>query len=406
MLAIILFYILDSKRKGKKRRLRKINISISYIKKYLLLITFSTFILGLSLINLLAKNKNFSIIENRYLQTKPKFTIIKFLSRDFSTQYESFVNDQFAFRDKWIDLKMLAEVATLKVENNSVIIGKDNYMFDKFVSLDEQKVVDNINHLSNFIKKNSRDKKIYFTLIPNAYELLKDKLPIGLNNINQTVYIKNIYEKLITMTNTDNFSIIDSKKYLNHPNENVFYYTDHHWTTIGAFFVYQGISQYLNYTPIKLNKLKSNLVNDFYGTHYSKAKISWKHPDVITFYEFPIISMNIENKIYYDLYDREKFTKRDKYAGFLYGNNGVVKIDTEWQTTKKESIMLIKDSYANCLVPFLTYNYNKIYVIDPRYIKINELKNIIQNNDIDQILVIYNFINFVTDNSINKLDLL
>ena len=152
-----------------------------FLKKYYLFIVFCFFILGLSLVNLCSKSTDFSEMENRYLQKCPKFTLNDFVKGDFSQKYEEFINDQFIFRNFWINTKMISEVSLTKIENNGIIIGKNNYLFDKLINIDEGKAKDNLVSVLSFARKN-KSKNIYFSIIPNSYEVLKDELPIKLNN--------------------------------------------------------------------------------------------------------------------------------------------------------------------------------------------------------------------------------
>ncbi len=375
-----------------------------YLKKYLLLISFTVFILGISLANLASKERTFSNMENRYLQTRPNFTFKKFIKGEFANKYEQFINDQFVFRDVWIDIKMLSEMLFLKLENNNVIIGKDNYMFDKLISVNEDRLNNNIETISRFIKNNEL-KNVVFTVIPNSYEILKSKLPFGLNNVNQSNYIAAIYKNLHAGKHS-NLILVDSKKFLENKTEKIYYCTDHHWTTNGAYFFYKGLADVLKYKPVERYLLKKHKVDDFYGTYYSRAKIAWKKPDKIIYYNPSLNYMEINNNRYKNMYDVKKFTGRDKYAGFIYGNNGFTVIKSKYSKNKKNSILIIKDSYANSFIPFLTYNYNNIYVVDGRYIKSSDAEMVMKNYNINDILIMYNFINFINDVNMSKLDYL
>lgn len=401
MLHITHFYISDFKitLMGVKYFLVKLGY---YLKKYLLLVSFTVFILGISFVNFISKEKPFSDMENRYLQIKPHFTFKKFIKGEFTNKYEQFINDQFIFRDTWINIKMLSEMLFLKLENNNIIIGKDNYMFDKLISVDEHKLHNNIQAITRFIK-NNQSKNIVFTVIPNSYEVLKNKLPIGLNNIEQTKYISAIY-KMLNVNKFSSLFLVNSEKFLENKSDKIYYCTDHHWTTKGAYFFYKGLADVLQYKPIDLSTLKKHKVEGFYGTYYSRAKIAWKKPDEIIYYNPSLHYMDINNKRYSNIYDFKKFNSRDKYAGFLYGNNGFSVIKSKYSKNKKNNILVIKDSYANSFIPFLTYNYNNIYVVDSRYIKNSDAEMLMKKYDVNDILIMYNFINFVSDTNIDKLD--
>ena len=105
----------------------------------------------------------------------------------------------------------------------------------------------------------------------------------------------------------------------------------------------------------------------------------------------------------------QKFNTRDKYAAFLDGNNGYSTIEGRGTG----SILVVKDSYANSFVPYLTENYAKIGVVDFRNFKYGleihlfdlrynktSLKDYIAQNDIDSVLVLYNFQTFIADTNL------
>ena len=396
-----------------------------FLKKYYIFISVSGFILITSFLNLISERKTFSETENRYLQQKPKFSLNKFFqnngnsnnfSSNFSSKYEEFINDQFVFRDKWISIKTFSELMLLlKTENNNIIIGKDNYLFDKLQQIDSKQTNKNLTAIKNFVSQN-KSKKIYFSIIPNSYEILKNQLPQNLTNVSQEIYINKFYENLYNLSpqENSNLTLIDSFKILRNKNINknqkIYYCTDHHWTTYGAYLFYQQLAQTLNLNPVNLSNFIQNKVKNFYGTYYSRAKIFWKQPDEIVYYDFPINCLVADNKKHSSLYNLEKFNQKtkDKYSGFLHGNNGLTIINSNTDSKKinsdkKTDILIIKDSYANSLAPFLTQNFNKIYLIDLRYISSSDLKNFFKNHEINNILIIYNFINFVSDNNICKL---
>ncbi len=396
--------------KALKNKLRTIHNKYYkyFFKQYCLLIFFSCFILTLSFVNLISKDKQFSDMENRYLQQKPKFSFHRFVNSNFSARYEEFINDQFVFRNKWINLKALSETLLLKTENNDIIIGKHNYLFDKLTFVNAQQITKNIEHINRFINKN-KAKKIYISIVPNSYEILKENLPVGLNNINQEKYIKNFYKKL-NSSNSQNLILFDAVKVFKNQKElssreECYYCTDHHWTTHGAYLFYQNFIRKLGKSPMSLENHKKFETNNFYGTYYSRAKIFWKKPDSIIYYDIPINSLVADGKPFNSLYNYAKFGPRekDKYSGFLQGNNGITVIDCQQSKNKEQSILIIKDSYANSFVPFLTCNFNKIYLIDLRYTNLCNLKTFVKKNEINNVFIIYNFINFISDNNIEKL---
>ncbi|MGL5379253.1 DHHW family protein [Clostridium sp.] len=323
-----------------------------------------------------------------------KFTVDGYFKGAFSKDYEKYINDQFIFRDDWINLKSRSEYILGKIENNGIVYGKEDYLFEKYNILDKNRVMVNIDSINKYI--DSVNAPVSLMIVPNSYEVYKENLPKGAPLINQNIEIESIYEKI----NCENE--IDLRKTMEDNKDNYIYYkTDHHWTTEGAFIAYSKFIESIGESKIHLGNYKKEEVLDFYGTYYSKAKPFNIESDLLSYYEFDNIEMKIDDKEYNTLYDYEKLNIRDKYSLFLYGNNPLTIIkNTELKNGKK--LLIIKDSYANSMVPFLTQNYEEIHVVDLRTFmtKITEYTN---NNYFDNVLILYNFVNFAREASIVKL---
>lgn len=176
--------------------------------------------------------------------------------------------------------------------------------------------------------------------------------------------------------------------------------SDHHWTSLGAYYAYQQLCTALGLTPFDTAAHTAQTADRFYGTHYSKARTWNAVPDTITWYDLPnqLTIYNVTaagqptDSETTGLYDTDKLTVYDKYAMFLHGNNGLSRV----QGDGTGKILVIKDSYANCFVPYLTANYADIDVVDFRNYNFG-LDQLIADNDYDQILVLYSFDSFKSD---------
>lgn len=337
----------------------------------------------------------FSEWENRYLEQRPKLTFSSFLDSSFGKSYETYINEQFPFRKQWIQIKAGTEQAIGKLENNGIVKGEQGYLFTKQMEVGEQ-ISKNINVISNFAKKQKKD--IYVGIIPNSYGILTEQLPKGLPNINQKKWIKKYETEL---TENENIHVLSMKEALEqHKNEPIFYHTDHHWTTLGAYYGYERICNVLNEKPIPLNQLKSSTIHNFYGTLDAKYKGVGIKPDNIIYYHIPVKKISINGKEKNSLYDMEKINKRDKYAMFLHGNNNLIKIKTN--QSKKGKLLMIKDSYSNSLIPFLTLHFREIYVIDLRYFT-GSVSKLMEEKKIDKTIFLYNFDTLMSDNHLYRL---
>lgn len=364
------------------------------MKKNPLLYSFFVIVILITLLDLLNSDKKFSELENRGLKQRVKFTIESFFEGKFTPKYEEYINDQFVFRDNWIDLKARSEFLLGKVENNGIVYGDDEYLFDKFTDIDEHRIKVNVDSINSYAK--NIGFKPYVMLIPNSYNIYPERLPKNTPVINQIEEIDTIYN---TLNNTNNINITEI---LNNEKENYIYYkTDHHWTTYGAYLAYCEYIKSIGDKPVDINNLNKISVDNFYGTYYSKAKPFKNSGDKLDYYEFDNIKMKIEEDEYDSLYDIKKLEERDKYSVFIRGNNPLTIINNnELHNGKK--LLIFKDSFANSMIPFLTQNFEEIHVIDLRSF-FGDVEEYTKINDFNEVLILYNFMNFNNDSNIVKL---
>lgn len=372
--------------------------------KYPIIIIFLIFTIVLTVVDIVSPNKTFSNIENRYLATKPKLTIENVFNNKFSTKYETYINDHFVLRDSWINIKSLSETCLGKLQNNMITYGSDDYMFEVIEKYNKQKLYRNSDFIRKFVEKYPKSN-ITLTIVPTSYMILEDKLPYGIVKEDSLEYIRNYYNSLSHNTNLTCINYTDTLK--EHSNEYIYYKTDHHWTSLGAYYAYLEYSKQKGLNTIDINDLKQNIVENFYGTFYNKSKLFTAKPDKISYYDIPVDHFEYEeDNVKSSLYDFNKFKTRDKYSAFLYGNNGLTYIKSANNLNKTNGktsrLLIIKDSYANCFIPFLTFNYDEIHVVDLRGlpVPISELQ---EQYDYDDVLIMYNFVSFMNDNNLSRL---
>ncbi len=368
---------------------------------YLPLLLCAVFLWGYWLFDLLTPPKEFSEMENRPLAQAPKTSVRGIINNSFSMKYEEYINDQFAGRDEWITLKSVTESALGKLENNGIVYGKDDYMFEKALSIDKNQLYKNLFFIQDFGRKHP-DAHLNLTIIPNSYAVLTDKMPKGLHTVDQQEVVQELYQQAAPSgwKTLDIFPVLAS-----HNQEYIFYRTDHHWTTYGAWLGYAAFVNSIGLTPVPLQEMPANEVQGFYGSYYSKAKRFSAKSDTITWYNLPVQQVTIDEKVVPGLYNTEMFNKRDKYAAFLRGNNGLTVIKNPSAQPGKEPsrILLFKDSYGNSFAPFLTNHFDEVYVVDLRHFM--RVSQLMEETEFAQIYLLYNFESFATDVHLAKLQL-
>ena len=371
-------------------------------KKYCIFITtlFCAFI-GLFLVaNAASPDREFSEMENRNLEQMPTISAKSLLSGEFMKDFETYTTDQFVGRDAWIGLKSSMERALGKKENNNVYFCDEDTLITRFDQPDATKVSENLNYVNNFVE--NVDIPVTFSLIPTQACIWADRLPAGAPNASQTDLLEQAKVAVPGATWADLYSSL-----WEHKDEDIFYRTDHHWTSLGAYYGYTALAEALGYTPVPLDAYTETVRStEFYGTVFSSSGVRWVSPDTITTY-VPDTGITVTSYTYdstgkpvevpRSLYDTSFLSVKDKYSMFLGGNQslGVVKTPN----TDKPKLLIIRDSYADSLVPFLTPHFSEIHLVDLRYYKLS-LADYIQQNDINQALVLYSVPNFVTDSNL------
>ncbi|MBR5559178.1 MAG: hypothetical protein IKU72_02910 [Oscillospiraceae bacterium] len=382
--------------------MKKIVTNLKKVVRYPLLCLFVVFLVFVFCMDMTSTNRKFSEMENRVLNQRPKLTVEKLVANEYTMEYEEYVNDQFIWRDRWITMKSISESVLQKIENNGVSFGKEGYLFEKYTSLNRQQLEKNLNFVNEYLEKYP-DQHVTLAVIPNSYEVLSDKIPSAFPNVAQKPLIDEMYSRI----DGENLSKLELLKPLQeHSGEYIYYRTDHHWTTLGAYYAYAEYVQSQGMTPVDLSQFKAYAKEqpDFYGTYHSKAKLYNAQPDVITWYDLPVADVNIDGKEYDGMYDLSKLDIRDKYASFLWGNHGLTKIVVNEGVENPKRVMLIKDSYGNSLAPFLTANYDEVWVVDLRHVF--SLSAVLQQageEPFDDVLLMYNYMNFVQDTNLAKL---
>ncbi|WP_159426834.1 DHHW family protein [Clostridium nigeriense] len=345
--------------------------------------------------NIITDDKEFSEIENRNLQNKPKIT-----SENYVEKFNSYVSDQFFSREKFISLKSRVDIILGKNKINDVYIGKDNQLYEDFKIKSKDDLLNKVDVINEF-KKQNNDLNVKFILAPTATSIINDKLPKDAPVDDEIEYIKKVEENLID--DIEFIEVYDElKKY---KSDYIYYKTDHHWTTDGAYIAYDAFCKSVGIEAKKKEDFEQIVAsNDFYGSLSSKIGLFGLNKDELKLY-IPnnlnvIVNYVTEQKKETSLFSSKKLESKDKYQVFLDGNYPLIEIENDKNVDKK--ILIIKDSYANNFVPFLSENYGKIYLIDLRYYT-DSLRDFIKNNNIEEVLLLYNVNTFNEDDSIFNL---
>ena len=359
-----------------------------------------------SLANVLAPERVFSEAENRYLETKPKLETKAVLDGSYMENFETWMSDQLLFRDDLVSIKATADQVTGKGDSGGVYIGSDGYLLEMFTEVDETLLEENVGAAAVFLE-GLEEKGIrgHFLMVPTAASVLEEKLPVFAPELDQEAMMEAMAEEIPGF-----LSVTDALKRGAAENaqagvqkENgmsrIFYRTDHHWTSLGAYYAYAAFCEATGREAPPLSEYEFPVLStEFYGTSYAKAGLYQLEPDVMTAAQRKVYTkVTVEysdGTVSNSLYDHTFLEKRDKYRVYLRGNYPLTKISSEKKNGEK--LLLIKDSYANTFVQFLTEDFEEIHVVDLRYFKA-DLETYMQEQGITEVLLLYQIKNFAED---------
>lgn len=368
-------------------------------KKYSIFITvlFCLFIFGFGIALLVLPDRDFSEQENRTLQQFVAPTVENVTSGEFMTKFQDYVTDQFPLRDEWIHMKAWSERLLGKQENNDVYFGTDGQtLFAQFNALSDEDLAERVGYVNQLAE--NVIVPVYFSLIPDKSYVWADRLPDNAPLVDDGSTLDRA-EALCSEWVT----WVDLKDVL--AGDDVFYRTDHHWSTMGAYQGYQALMTAMTGSYTQLEGEPTLVSDSFYGTTWSSAGAAWIEPDeMYTWVPEGGLTGNTTVTRYPEgypvdgsLYDLSRLSVKDKYSMFLGGNQGLCIIeDPDAQNGK---LLVIRDSYADSLAPFLSLDYQEVHLIDPRY-NLTSISSYVEENGIDAVLVLYSASNFSTDNNL------
>ena len=370
-----------------------------------MIVIFVAFLALVSGGSLLMKDREFSPNENRYLAEPPRLTVDNILSGKFQDGLENYLRDQICFRDGWITVKTGIQKACKDTDIGGAYVGKDGYDFEKITpeDVDEKQIARNVKAVQDFFAKASENvekDRLSFLLVPSSGLVMADKLPAHARLFDQAKYIDQIEKQMTDCRVTD-----VRKDLLSHKDDYIYYKTDHHWTTLGAFYAFQAAAPSLGIEGDLSGKYVSYAVSDsFNGMLASKSGVNLGEKEQIDIYVPTeedtdlIIDYVDEGKRSTSLYDSSKLKEKDQYTVFLGGNSSLLDIRTVSTSTKR--LLLVKDSFANSFIPFLTPYYREIVVVDPRYYS-GTINDLMDSYRISEVLFLYSGNTFFKDNNIS-----
>ena len=369
----------------KKRARRCMMEQGAFLAIFLLLCLFA-FVIA----NVLTRDREYSSAENRKLAQLPKFSVSALLDGSYFAAWEDYLADQFVGRDTWITIDLQASRLLGAKEAGGVYLCADDFLMEAPATPEEAAVTRSLDAINAFAARHG-DLKISMTVVPNAACVLAEKLPDNAPVRDQRQDIGEIAARLQGVHFLDVTDALSQ-----HKDEPIYYRTDHHWTSLGAYYAFSDMAAGLGIAQLTEEYDIYPVTDRFEGTLASKSGCH-AVTDVIELY---VPKTDIEYYVTVDgertatMYDREKLKEKDQYAVFLGGNDARVDITTTAETGK--TLLIFKDSYANCFLQFLLPHYDRIILLDARYYY-GDADSVISREGVTDVLFLYNANTFLTD---------
>ena len=374
--------------RNKKRNRKKADVMFSLV--------FVVILVVIMVLNLLAPNKEVSVDENRRLAGRPRFSADSLLSGE----YEKYLSDQFAGREVLRNARVVLNRLGGSKEENGVLIGKNGQLMEKLLVPDQEVLGNNLDAIVDFAEKNQK-MPVYMMLVPDAANVLNKDLPLLYTAPDQKRMIAQVKRELDT-----HVTWIDVESVLNkHTDDTIYYKTDKHWTSAGAYYVFQAAAELMDISKGVSGKFATYPISTTFNGDLAAKSGCEKHvKEVIEIY-IPlegdtdvIVNYVDEQRKSTSLYDSSKLEGSNQYEVFLGGDSSVIDIKTVSESTRR--LLVVKDSFANSFLPFLTPYFREIVVVDPQYYG-GTIDEIMDTYRITDTLILYSGNTFFQDNNIS-----
>lgn len=364
--------------------------------KYIISVIFVAFIGIFAVLFWVLPKSDFSPKEKRYLQGFPEISVQSLTDGTFETDFENYINDHMVLRDVFMGVNSYSNIAVLNNGSDGVYKCSDGYLINEPAT--DSRLDLNLSVTADFKDKTGIDTTVM--IVPSTGYIMDDKLPLVHKNYNDDRY----YNRIESFSQKNGLDFVDLRDtFKSHKKSTQLYYkTDHHWTTVGAYLAYQSLCEKWGIEVKETNGYIVEKTPDFYGTTYNTSGFwlnesdtieVWKNRDNHSTCE---IMANGKTTAYKSMFFPKQLEGADKYTVFLNGNNPVTTVKNP-DNKGKEKLLVIKDSFSHCLAPFLSENFSQITLVDMRYYKKSVSEEIVKNGKFDKVLICMSMDNFLED---------
>ncbi len=359
-----------------------------------LTVGFCLFLGIMLLLFLFDPKKAFSELEKRYLAEPPVLTWDSIASGEFSREVETYMADHLPGRDFFVGLNAYANLLTGRQGAADIYVTTDGRLVEAPVLWNEAAVQKNMQAINLFAQ--STGAKVSMMVVPSAGWTLQDTIAHPGTAYQDDTWIQSIYSQADAAISTIDIGAL----YGSYTDPGSLYYrTDHHWTSRGAHLAYEAFCQAAGIPYKTADQFAIQTVTGFQGSIYSRSAL-WLTPaeNLELWQGSPSLTVSNADApgTHSGPFYMDRLKELDKYTVFLDGNHPLVRLHNPEGSGK---LLVVRDSFANCLGAFLAESYEEVILVDLRYYK-QPVSQLLQDENIENVLVCYSLSNFLTDTNI------
>ena len=342
---------------------------------------------------LVLPRQDFSEKEKRYLAEAPKLTWQELASGAFGEEVETYLADHVPGRDFFVGLSAYYDLLSNRQVTKEVYRAEGGRLVEPPIRWNPAAVQTNMDAINRFAEAAGRP--VDLMLVPSAGFCLEDTIEGLADPYTDSQMIRDIYA--MAGEKVDTVDLIAAFTEVQDP-EALFYRTDHHWTSLGAYAAYQTYMELLDRDYLTRDAFTVESFDGFYGSTYSRSGLWLTKGESVELWNaggsFRVTNGESET-VSNDLFYRQRLEELDKYTVYLDGNHSLVRIENT-EAQGKGKLLVIRDSYANCLGTFLAHSYESVVLVDLRYYK-NPVSELLAAEEFTDVLICYSLGNFMTD---------
>lgn len=366
------------------------------LDQWIAVVGFCAFLGVVVALYLLLPKSEFSEMEKRYLQTPPVLSVDSLTSGDFGADVDKFMADHIPGRDFFVGLNAYVDLLTGRQITKDVYVAEGDRLVEKPVVWNAEQAEKNVKAVNTFAAQLGRS--VQFMIVPSAGWAVADQIRGLADPYEDPILIKKLYDLA-----EDNVNCVDVVSAFEQVEDkaSLYFKTDHHWTSFGAYTAYAHLMQVLEKPYPAVQDFHVKTAADFKGSTFSRAAL-WLTPgeplEMWSFSENLQVTNGESEAVHNGIFYENRLLEADKYTVFLDGNHSIVRIENP-DNAGKGKILVVRDSYSNCLGGFLAESYETVVLVDLRYYK-DSVQALCTEQGFDDILVCYSLSNFMTDNNL------